>query len=104
MKCSKKLVPFLIDEFCILFVIAALTKGISKFTGINELRHKESDRIKNMEEGFNKIGIKTKSTSDSLKIYGNPNVKISKKLNIFFVTDFFKGGLFFPSTVGDFKF
>ena len=81
-KCSKKLVPFLIDEFCILFVIAALTKGISKFTGINELRHKESDRIKNMEEGFNKIGIKTKSTSDSLKIYGNPNVKISKKLNI----------------------
>ena len=81
--CPKELVPFLIDEFCILFVISALTKGLSKFTGIGELRHKESDRIKNMELGLNKIGIKTKSTKDSLKIYGNPNVKIKKKLIIF---------------------
>ena len=81
--CPKELVPSLIDEFCILFVIAALTKGLSKFTGINELRHKESDRIKNMEKGFNKIGIRTKSTKDSLKIYGNPNIKIKKELNIF---------------------
>jgi len=81
--CSKEIVPFLIDEFCILFVIASLTKGLSKFSGINELRHKESDRIKNMEKGFNKIGIKTKSTKDSLKIYGNPNIKIKQKLNIF---------------------
>jgi len=81
--CPKEIVPSLIDEFCILFVIASLTKGLSKFTGINELRHKESDRIKNMEKGFNKIGIKTKSTKDSLKIYGNPNIKIKKTLNIF---------------------
>ena len=81
--CPKDLVPFLIDEFCIIFVIAALTKGLSKFTGIGELRHKESDRIKNMEIGLNKIGIKTKSTKDSLKIYGNPKIKINKKLHIF---------------------
>ena len=81
--CPKELVPFLIDEFCILFVISALTKGLSKFTGINELKHKESDRIKNMERGLNKIGIKTKSTNDSLKIYGNPNIKIKKELNFF---------------------
>ena len=60
-----------------------MTKGLSKFTGINELRHKESDRIKNMEKGFNKIGIKTRSTKDSLEIYGNPNIKIKKELNIF---------------------
>ena len=86
-KCPKELVPFLIDEFCILFVISALTKGLSTFSGINELRHKESDRIKNMEIGFNKMGIKTKSTQDSLKIYGNPNIKIKKKLNIFSVGD-----------------
>ena len=81
-KCPKELVPSLIDEFCILFIIAALTKGISKFTGINELRHKESDRIKNMEIIFKKIGIKTKSTYDSLEIYGNPNIKIKKEINI----------------------
>jgi len=82
-KCPRKIVPFLIDEFCILFVMSSLIKGVSKFTGINELRHKESDRIKSMETGLNKIGIKTISTKDSLKIYGNPNIKINKKLNFF---------------------
>ncbi len=81
--CPKKIVPFLIDEFCILFVIAALTRGVSRFTGIAELRHKESDRIKNMEKGFNKIGIKTKSTYDSLVIYGNPNINLKKRVEIF---------------------
>jgi len=81
--CPKKIVTSLIDEFPILFIIAALTKGISKFKSIGELRHKESDRIKNMELGLNKIGIKTKSTSNSLKIFGNPNIKIEKKIDIF---------------------
>tara|TARA_B100001123_G_C14809729_1_gene827807 strand:- start:46 stop:630 length:585 start_codon:yes stop_codon:yes gene_type:complete len=82
-QCPKKIVPSLIDEFPILFVIAALTKGISKFSGIGELRHKESDRIKSMELVLNKIGIKTKSTINSLKIFGNPNIKIKKKLDIY---------------------
>jgi len=82
-ECPKEMVPFLIDEFCILFIIAALIKGVSKFTGINELKHKESDRIRSMEIGLNKIGIKTKSTNNSLKIYGNPNIKIHEKLNFF---------------------
>ena len=39
--------------------------------------------IKNMEMVFKKIGIKTKSTYDSLEIYGNPNIKIKKEINIF---------------------
>ena len=81
--CSKKFVPSSIDEFPLLFVIASLLKGISKFSGIRELRHKESDRIKNMEIGLNKIGIKTKSTENSLMIFGNPNLKIKKTLKIF---------------------
>ena len=34
-----------IDEYPILFVAAARAKGISKFTGLQELRFKESDRI-----------------------------------------------------------
>ena len=55
---------------------------MSKFKGIAELRHKESDRIKNIESGLNKIGIKTKSTMDSLTIFGKPNTKIYKKLKI----------------------
>ena len=85
--CPKNLVPFLIDEFPILFIISAITRGISKFSGINELRHKESDRIKNIELGLNKIGIKTKSTTGSLKIFGNPNIKVKKRINIYSKND-----------------
>jgi 3-phosphoshikimate 1-carboxyvinyltransferase len=81
--CPKNLVPSAIDEFPLLFVVASITKGVSKFFGINELRHKESDRIKTMEVGLNKIGIKTKSKSNGLIIFGNPKVKINKKLKIF---------------------
>ena len=82
-KCPKKLVPLAIDEFPLLFIVASITKGISKFAGINELRHKESDRIKNVEIGLKQIGIKTKSTLDSLTIFGNPKAKATKKLKIF---------------------
>tara|TARA_B100000029_G_scaffold188852_1_gene186564 strand:+ start:5515 stop:6864 length:1350 start_codon:yes stop_codon:yes gene_type:complete len=80
--CPKKLVPSSIDEFPLLFIAASVTKGVSKFTGIRELRQKETDRIKNMESGLNQIGIKTKSTMDSLKIFGNPNIQIKKTLKI----------------------
>ena len=81
--CPKKFVASSIDEFPLLFVIASLLKGVSKFSGISELRHKESDRIKSMETGLNQIGIKTKSTKNSLIISGNPNLRIKKILRIF---------------------
>ena len=81
--CSKQLVPFAIDEFPLLFILSSLIKGKSKWNGIAELRTKESDRIKIMEVGLKKIGIKTKSTKDSLTITGNPNIQIKKTLRIF---------------------
>ena len=81
--CPKGLVPSAIDEFPLLFIVASILKGITKFSGINELRHKESDRIKSMEIGLKGIGIKTKSTRDSIKIYGNQNAQINKTLKIF---------------------
>ena len=81
--CPKKLVPFAIDEFPLLFILSSLIKGKSKWNGIEELRTKESDRIKIMEVGLNKVGIKTESTKDSLTITGNPNIQIKKTLNIF---------------------
>ena len=38
------------DEYPILFVIAALTKGTSSFSGISDLKNKESNRIKEMQK------------------------------------------------------
>ena len=81
--CPKILVPSSIDEFPLLFIIASVVKGVSKFSGIGELRHKESDRIKSIEVGLKQLGIKTKSEKDSLKIFGNPEIKVKKKLIIF---------------------
>ena len=80
--CPKTLVPSAIDEFPLLFIVASLVKGVSKFDGIGELRHKESDRIKSIELGLNQLGIKTQSTIDTLKIYGNPNLALKGKYNI----------------------
>ena len=39
-----------IDELPILFVVASLTKGISKFKSISELAHKESSRAIEMKK------------------------------------------------------
>ncbi|MBA1338554.1 MAG: 3-phosphoshikimate 1-carboxyvinyltransferase [Pelagibacterales bacterium] len=80
--CPKNLVPSSIDEFPLLFITSSILKGVSKFTGIKELRHKESDRIKSIEVILNKIGIKTKSSLDSFTIFGNPDIKIKKKIKV----------------------
>ena len=42
-----------------LFVIAALTKGISIFKGIKDLANKESNRITEMQKILKQIGIKS---------------------------------------------
>ena len=61
------------DEYPIMFVIAALTKGTSKFLGIGELANKESNRILEMKKILVKTGIKCKSTNNSMTIYGGRN-------------------------------
>ena len=41
----------------LMFVIAALTNGVSTFKGIADLTNKESDRIKEMQKILNQITI-----------------------------------------------
>ena len=65
-----EIISTLIDELPILFIACAVSSGVSKISGIEELRHKESDRIKSMEEGLNAVGIKVTSTIDSIEING----------------------------------
>ena len=71
-----------IDEFLIIFLACAKAKGVSKFIGINELRQKESDRLKTAAKFLKSIGIKTEEKFDSLKIYGNPNLSINKQITV----------------------
>ena len=67
------------DEYPILFVIAALTKGISSFKGIADLKNKESNRIKEMQKVLKQVGIKSIATKNNLKIFGKGIINASGK-------------------------
>ena len=80
--CPSKLNSGAIDEFLIIFLVAAKANGISYFKDIGELNQKESPRLKWGAKILNKIGIKTILTDSSIKIFGNPNLKVNKKIII----------------------
>ena len=61
--------PRMIDEYPILSMAAACAEGRTIMNGISELRVKESDRIKIVSNGLNKVGIKTIEKHDSLEIF-----------------------------------
>ncbi|HEY1142240.1 MAG TPA: 3-phosphoshikimate 1-carboxyvinyltransferase, partial [Lysobacter sp.] len=64
------LVPDMIDEFPILFVVAACAKGRTVVRGAAELRVKESDRIATMATGLRALGIEVHETPDGAVIEG----------------------------------
>ena len=78
----EKMAPRLIDEYPILFIAACFAKGTSNFKGIEELRVKESDRIKSMEDGLKPLGVKISSTKSSAKITGTNSFKLNKQIKI----------------------
>ena len=80
--CPSKLNSSAIDEFLIIFLIAARAKGISHFKDVSELNQKESPRLNLGSKILNKMGVKTKLTKDSIKIYGQPNLEIKKDIII----------------------
>ena len=84
----KSRAPSMIDEYPILAIAAIKAKGDTIMEGIEELRYKETDRIKAMDDGLSSIGIKTKSTKDSLTIHGkgqksliNGGIEIDSRLD-----------------------
>ena len=80
--CPSSLNSNLIDEFLIIFLAAAKAKGISSFYNLSELNKKESPRLILGSKLLNQLGIKTKLTKDSIKIFGNPDIRLDKTINI----------------------
>ena len=80
--CPSKLNSDAIDEFLIIFLVAAKAKGISYFKGLAELNQKESPRLKWGSKILNMMGVKNIVTDSTLKIYGNPNLEIKKQVVI----------------------
>jgi 3-phosphoshikimate 1-carboxyvinyltransferase len=64
------LVPLSIDEFPVLFIAAACAEGQTTLTGAEELRVKESDRIKVMADGLLTLGVNAVPTLDGILIQG----------------------------------
>lgn len=64
------LVSLAIDEFPVLFVAAAAASGKTEFSGIGELRVKESDRISAMADAFGNLGIQVDETDDGAVVHG----------------------------------
>ena len=65
-----ELVPLAIDEFPVIFVAAALAEGETVIRGAEELRHKESDRIRVMADGLRALGVDVEELPDGARIRG----------------------------------
>jgi 3-phosphoshikimate 1-carboxyvinyltransferase len=64
------LVSLAIDEFPVLFVAAAAAEGSTRFSGVGELRVKESDRIAAMAAGLRALGIRVEESEDGAIVHG----------------------------------
>jgi len=80
--CPKHYNSSAIDEFLIIFLVAAKSNGISYFKGLSELNKKESPRLIWGSKILNYMGVKNILTKDSIKIYGNPNLFLKKNITI----------------------
>ena len=81
-KCPTKFNSGAIDEFLVIFLAAAKAKGVSYFKDLAELNQKESPRLEWSAKILNILGIKNVLTNNSIKIYGEPNLRIDKKIII----------------------
>ena len=69
-KIMEDIVPNLIDELPLFFLIASLIEGESEFFGLSELKHKESDRLSIMINNLKELDVEVHFNEDSLKIVG----------------------------------
>ena len=69
------MVPSIIDELPIIFVLASLSKGVTIIEGVQELRVKETDRITSMQNGLNAMGVDFRVEGDSVVIEGRKSLK-----------------------------
>lgn len=67
---GKEQIPAVIDELPLVALLAAKANGVSKVTGAEELRVKETDRISAIVQEFKKLGIAIEELPDGFVIDG----------------------------------
>ncbi len=75
--CPSNLNSSAIDEFLIIFLVAAKAKGISKFKELGEMNKKESKRLDLAIKFLKLIGIKVNRYKNNINIHGNPNLNLT---------------------------
>ena len=80
--CPKSLNSSAIDEFLIIFLVAAKASGVSTFSNLGELNKKESPRLEIATNFLKDIGIKFVRNSNNIKIYGNPKLNLNGKYKV----------------------
>lgn len=77
-KIPPRMIPSLIDEIPILSVAASVAKGKTMIKGAEELRVKETDRIKALATELPRFGIKVLEKKDGLEITGQTRLKAAQ--------------------------
>ena len=77
---SGDIIPNIIDEIPIISVAAAFAEGETIIRDAEELRVKESDRLKAVSDGFTRLGIAHKNFEDGMSITGSPNFLLLDQL------------------------
>jgi len=72
---DKDIIPRIIDEIPIIAVAATQAEGKTVIKGAEELRHKESDRIKAVCTELKKLGAEIEEQPDGFVIYGKTKLK-----------------------------
>ena len=70
---SGDIIPNIIDEIPIISIAAAFAEGETIIRDAEELRVKESDRLKALSDGFTRLGVAHKNFEDGMSIMGSPN-------------------------------
>tara|TARA_B110000014_G_C19805903_1_gene418461 strand:- start:178 stop:675 length:498 start_codon:yes stop_codon:yes gene_type:complete len=77
--CPEYLNSSAIDEFLVIFLVAAKAQGVSQFKNLDELNKKESPRLEIAIRFLRMIGVTVKRKGNNIKIYGNPNLNLKGK-------------------------
>lgn len=75
------LIPRLIDEIPVIAVAACFAEGITLIKDAEELKVKESNRLKTITDELTKLGAKIEEMPDGLKIHGGYPLKGAKVLS-----------------------
>ena len=71
----------MIDEIPILSLACAYAEGESVISGLDELRHKESNRLDGIYNILSSMGVDVKINKDSIRIKGSNKLYNTNKLN-----------------------